>query len=114
MLLSEAIRLGAMLKPQSFYPNLEDGSCALMAAGDAVGIRTIWHAEDFWPWLKRSCQCPACIADFCHVTNLVTHLNDEHRWSREAIAHYISTMEPATIEPAAQPQPGEAEVLACR
>ena len=124
MKLSEQIRLGAMLKPQAFGmlrrpvdwpPVLGDvlglrateGTCAYGAAMDAgyVGAAIDYVAA----------ACPVRGHDYCthvvrpYVMSVVMHLNDHHRWTREAIADWVETIEaqheaasepPLAIEPA--------------
>lgn len=96
MKLSEAIRLGAMLKPQAFG-KLSDGvgTCALGAAEDAVGMS--WFAA--WPLQHPAftAGCPACK----YVPDVIdqatpAHLNDVHRWTREQIADWVESIEPST------------------
>lgn len=104
MKLSEAIRLGSMLHPQNFgsgrrYRNMRgqfstpahgmvDATCALMAA-DEAGYWNIFANEH--------CEtvCPVC-AYANALPQMIAHLNDEHRWTREAIADWVETVEPAT------------------
>jgi len=106
MKLSEAIRLGAMLNPQGFGHNRiygPDGTkftCALGAAEEAgynfAGILT--GPLVFHPPIK----CPACACYFySEVPVMIVHLNDLHRWTREGIADWV-----ATVEPADDPRPG--------
>lgn len=102
---SEAIRLGAMLRPQCFnamYKN--NGSCALGAAREAVGAS---NAASFvtcivWPWTGTLHNCPVgCDANQIYpgankscVTTIVVHLNDVHHWTRERIADWVESIEP--------------------
>jgi len=64
MRLSEAIRLGAMLRPQACRTLLtDDGACALGAALLAVGARPerIGAAFNQWPWaLAAGVNCSSC------------------------------------------------------
>jgi hypothetical protein len=108
--LSEAIRLGAMLKPQGFdgYAN-KNTSCALAAAADACGIEPFVHPVDGqhiinysaimakFPVLKTATKCPVSDGRLCgesHVTqSTIWHLNDTHRWTREQIADWVETLE---------------------
>lgn len=105
MRLSEAIRLGSMLRPQGFedyFPG--DGSCALGSALDsAFSVVPITNAgralllDVTWPWLTKPVpvECPDCgsfVYLFWHVVS--THLNDKHRWTRERIADWVETVEP--------------------
>lgn len=98
MRLSEAIRLGSMMKPQGFgtgavFATVE-ASCALGAAADAAGIMEMRYAGavDKWPFLSAVDQCPAC-SERTRRVDLTWHLNDVHRWSREQIADWVQTVE---------------------
>lgn len=105
MQLSEAIRLGAMLGPQG-YGNL--GACALRAASDAVGVAarcdgglayTVLRAR--WPILNKNARCPhpRCLSISANeVIRVIYHLNDDHHWTRERIADWVATVEPARHE----------------
>lgn len=102
MKLSEAIRLGAMLKPQAFgHYWVDGGSCAIGAACDAAGVGALGVAEFEGQFLSIYVQpCPECgirpdsrgeyAAGFI---NTVMHLNDIHFWLREQIAEWIATIE---------------------
>lgn len=119
MKLSEAIRLGAMLKPQTFGrisgpvdgPRLPGdvlglrfalGTCALGAAYDAGWLR---QREDVGVH-DAPMYCPACgqwsYADEVDalVNHIVMHLNDEHRWTREQIADWVESVEHRLAAPA--------------
>lgn len=112
MKLSEAIRLGAMLRPQSFSSDLHDGgSCALMAAAEASGISGGWmEIGERWPWTDElGIECPVCGRESEAWEVIAVCLNDEHKCTREAIADWVATVEPQEEE--AQPARQEAEVL---
>jgi uncharacterized Zn-finger protein len=94
--LSQAIRLGSMLKPQCFGADRKDGgTCVRAAACDAVGIDSWFDAPREWLNFSHDTEavCPECgrqsylssIAAYC--------LNDAHRWSRERIADFIEQVE---------------------
>ena len=106
MKLSEAIRLGSLLRPQSFW-RLWDGktSCALGAAYEAAGLLPKLPDEHalyaIFPLLRLRRRCPDC-SYLDRVKNVVTHLNDQHKFTREQIAEWVTTVEPE--EP---PQPQE-------
>lgn len=108
MQLSEAIRLGAMTHPQGFdHYEREGRTCALGAAANAAGVRRANCGEpcvsERWPFLNDViAPCPACgdVIDVCELGGIITHLNDDHRWTREAIADWVSTVEPAVVAPA--------------
>lgn len=98
MKLSEAIRLGAMLKPQitNGSTRTTDGSCALGAALDAIGV-VAGHA-------RAVCHFPITLSLAVHpvtskpammVLSVVRELNDHHRWTRERIADWVETVEAA-------------------
>ena len=98
MQLSEAIRLGAMLRPQRFgiEDTASDGSCALMAANEAVGNRMgdFRGALCTFPLLEEKRSCPVC-GEVQEVHWIIAiHLNDTYRWTRERIADWVATLEP--------------------
>jgi hypothetical protein len=112
MKLSEALRLGAMLRPQQAYGALfndsNGGTCALGAIADAVGlldtennkyygpipepIRSLWR-----PVANVVCAsaCPQCGERAFGSDRVIVHLNNEHKWSRERIADWIESIERA-------------------
>src|SRR5688572_14543061 len=107
MRLSEAIRLGAMLKPQGFRA-LRDGgrTCAYGAAYEAAGVpfeewrklpKDVAEARlaEVFPIIPTLFHpCPACGLNFWIAAGIViTHLNDTHRWTREQIADWVETIE---------------------
>ncbi len=111
MRLSEAIRLGATMKPQHFgmYRDVEGkATCAMGAAFDAIGEDT-WITG--WDETNRSLnlgKCPECRGFV--VGNLIVHLNDNHRWSRERIADFVELHEPLTLsEPLPLPEKDSVE-----
>ena len=114
MRLSEAIRLGAMLRPQAkgrlFH---EGGSCAIGAAYEALGL--VKKLDDnldtgcgvsrlmptVYPWLTslyRGCphdeKCAEWSLSTAHTFHaLIPHLNDDHSWTREQIADWVEQQE---------------------
>lgn len=103
MRLSEAIRLGAAITPQSFggwWDISGKRTCALGSAAVAAGFtlktsNLLIEMIRRWPGLKSPARCPAC--DVMHHTMLGVigyHLNDTHRWSRERIADWVELYEP--------------------
>lgn len=116
MLLSEAIRLGAMLRPQGHgaYFRNEGGfvvrwnaseqlvSCVMGAAAEAAGCQVGAGVMDvfrrFWPFALEClpCLCPVCeVQTLSGITAMLVHLNDGHHWTREHIADWVATIEPA-------------------
>jgi hypothetical protein len=105
MTLADAIRLGAMLKPQAFHapsrygPSLSDeqATCALAAAAEAAGDSILsvcakpWIAR--WPRSHDFVGCPAGCMDSSVLTAIIAHLNDTHRWTREHIADWVEMIE---------------------
>lgn len=107
MKLSEAIKLGAMLKPQNHGGQMiRDGhTCALAAALDAIGkLRLRETQADYdalyseFPILKKTATCP--VRDWCvfdastsDLLSQIYHLNDGHKWTREAIADWVEGIE---------------------
>ena len=100
MRLSEAIRLGAMIRGQAFGFFFQDGqSCAFGAALEAVGTPYgAWELaadviRDRWPWTwARVAACPDC-GESEPVRVLIAHLNNDHRWTRARIAEWVETIE---------------------
>jgi hypothetical protein len=110
MILSEAIRLGAMLRPQGFGRYIDRSekvfrSCAFAAAVEAVVNKARFTESviettitNNWSWVYGKClACPVrgCDAD-SRPSCMITHLNDTHRWTRERIADWVETVEPKT------------------
>lgn len=100
MKLSEAIRLGSMLRPQckGLYFT-EGGSCALGAAYEATysypGDETIISYSKFeeaYPILK-----PSGVTDKpSRLAMSITNLNDIQGWTREQIADFVEKVERRT------------------
>lgn len=100
---SAAIREGAKLRPQTtetYFDSL-GRSCALGA-----GLEACFGYEDdnmaklvgMYPYLQSvlvSCPAAGCDAGITDVTieGLIPHLNDDHRWTREAIADWLYAVE---------------------
>ena len=134
MKLSEAIREGSKLSKQAFGNLLRaDGSgdrCALGAAYHAAGINMIltngarfltgevYIPQDasspfqifpiFFKSVDLPCDCHSNNSGY-NVFGAVPHLNDYHRWSREAIAEWVETvedkLESIDIPPEQEPTP---------
>ena len=103
MKLSEAIRLGAMLKPQNHGFGAIDSTCALEAACEATGLEHWSFTDRIWPWLQKGVHCPVtgCThpsftkdSKYSIYRDVVYHLNDYHYWTRERIAYWVSLVEP--------------------
>lgn len=103
MKLSEAIRAGAKMKPQAFGTlfNLRGETCAIGAALDAVGGMYVSMYGSFPILQKPITECPLCNdakpADSdvpCkNFGQVVAHINDVHKLSREAIAEWVEVIE---------------------
>lgn len=115
MKLSEAIRLGAMLKPQAFNGTVTaDGTCALAAAAEALGIAPVLLNVDTGEYVVSYGALSAAFPSLethevalpckpCEYTvesegtrplqSAIFHLNDSHKWSRERIADWVQTIE---------------------
>jgi hypothetical protein len=94
MRLSEAIRLGAKMGPQAFGQlRHQRATCALGAAAQAIGMRSVLILKE-WPWLATTRdKCPECMLINVPVLTIIPHLNDHHLWSRERIADWVETLE---------------------
>lgn len=126
MRLADAIRLGAMLAPPGTGGRMdEDTRCALASAAEAVGLTPVWdtvqghwivhytHLTDRFPVLSRTVRLPeghhtvAVIGQEVLETteaplmHAIWYLNDSARWSREAIAEWVDSLEPQDALPEA-------------
>lgn len=118
MKLSEAIRLGAMMKPQAFgklrrvvyfykgEPRQEIRTCALGAALDACGLLMVEdvqlmrfdnvfvHHPEIIATLLQCCRNPMIESGrTASVHEVIVYLNDNCRWSREQIADWVACIE---------------------
>lgn len=109
--LSEAIREGAKLRPQAHHGMLlAGGTCAMGAAAEAIGFSTreidygcYFDLLDLYPYARTTeTTCPVVSCgkawDFdnksrTYLGQLIVHLNDDHRWTREAIADWLESEE---------------------
>lgn len=102
MKLSEAIRLGSMMRPQGFGRMFtgDGGSCALGAAMEAVGLRDAYQSGRWthesapaeWRWCRSYASCQVCGYED-EVHRVVMHTNDCHSWTREQIADWVQRVE---------------------
>lgn len=113
MKLSEAIRLGAMLKPQAHLGFFDgQGTCAIGAANDAIG-----HLNDLllgrfvefkeWPVFNMPVTDPVTQWP-TRLWDAVVTLNDTHRWTRERIAAWVEGIE-SQQDVLAVPEPASCE-----
>lgn len=108
MRLSEAIRLGAMLRPQTTGAIYKRGkSCAWGAAWEAVGgniehwtqngsISSHSICEQYWPELNRKVAHPLINDDRndYNLASIIESLNDNPNcWTRERIADWVASIE---------------------
>ena len=118
MKLSEAIRLGAMIRPQGFHGLFGEGkSCAMGAALEAVGFpyedipsNQLCEGMKLFSGHSHTRWCPVCRESpqtTAPLYRVVEHLNDTHRWSREQIADWVEQ-----VEQEVEPKPAE-YVAAC-
>lgn len=108
--LSQAIRLGAMLKPQGvgMWKTSDGKTCALGAAADALSILNTPNSwtklREIYPILGNplptagsgpKIDCPACGNIQLCVGSAIAHLNDDrrHLWTREQIADWVESLE---------------------
>lgn len=104
MRLSDAMRLGTLMTAQAFRTLFTgDAACAWGAALLAVGanpersMRSV--ARRRWPWaFALSVNCPTCGRSRL-VCEVIAHLNDDHRWTREKIGAWVAQIEPAEAQP---------------
>lgn len=101
MKLSEAIRLGSMLRPQAVRALIAPwGSCAWGAAFEAIGAKNGHEAvrmaiEKRFPWenlASRLVTCPV-LGTPRKLCDVIVELNNRHGWTREQIADWVETFE---------------------
>lgn len=123
MKLSEAIRRGAATGPQLFGVIVDDhnGSCAMGAALIGVGIINqnipavqVWYrvsrVMEVFPIMRNllALKCPLCarvsapftwegnstrISSPYPIWDMIVHLNNQHKLSRESIAKWVEEIE---------------------
>lgn len=105
MKLSEAIRAGAKMRPQTRGTIFSRGkSCAIGAALEGSGLSAyradvdndyylLSLARTSWPWATRVVAAPIKGMRDSGVLNVVWRLNDNRMWSREAIAEWVEVEE---------------------
>lgn len=130
MRLSEAIRLGSLIRPQAYYAWFDDdgSSCAIGAALEACGVpfkpvnneqagvilkefqRSEYYQEFKQGLASSPTNCPVCGEAVLNgewqkhvkpnITSVIVHLNNDHRWTREQIAAWVETHEKPVERPA--------------
>lgn len=116
MKLSEAIRLGGMATPQAQYCYINDldQTCALGGAFLAAGVgKGVLHGfqdakpdgiawpVNAWAWTSQFIPVPAIaglalyVGVELSVRYIISLLNDRAGWTREQIADWVATIEPA-------------------
>ena len=94
--LSEAIRLGGLLHPQCFGNYLKtDRQWRIVATCALEGATRAGYHDDV-DFLLTPAECPVCLRIEA-VRIIVAHLNDHHRWTREAIADWVQVQEVAEV-----------------
>jgi hypothetical protein len=104
--LAEYIRAGMKRRPEQAFGDYYRGdlaSCALGAAyeamyrlpRDAEGKRPTRDLDWFFDCLDTVKACPA---EGCkkrlYLAALLVHINDDHRWTRDAIADWVASTAP--------------------
>ncbi len=104
MKLSEAIRLGSMMKPQGNGGWFGDTSCALLAASEAAGVPCVYSGQygrlgldydgmrEKFPILKQHAIHPIYRKPYV-LSDTIWYLNDVCSWTRERIADWVETIE---------------------
>lgn len=99
--LARAILEGAHARPEQAFGEYFQGrraSCALGAAyegmyplpSDATGIRPR-HLERLFDCLEYTLRsCPEGCKKRLSLGAMIMHLNDDHQWTRETIAHWVA------------------------
>jgi hypothetical protein len=98
---SVALRLGATMWPQAFGASKgpDDSKCALNTILCILEVNRLPYSWMFTSGNDATIQCPVgCGFHLIDIASTVVHLNDNHHCSREQIADWLETIEPA--EPA--------------
>lgn len=113
--LAQAIRVGSLSTKQCrlvYFEHLEDGSlaaCVLGTAALAVGFNNSTDESIIDILFRRFPElfdrretppllCPQCATRAGNTLKcMIQHLNDNHHWSREAIADYVEEVQKDTI-----------------
>jgi hypothetical protein len=108
--LARAILEGAQARPEQSFGEYFQGrhaSCALGAAyegmyplpSDAAGIRPR-HLERLFDCLEYTLRsCPEGCKKRLSLGAMILHLNDDHQWTREAIARWVTSSPEAPARP---------------
>jgi len=108
--LAEAILDGTAHRPDQAFGHYYEGrraSCALGAAyegmyrlpSEAEGIRPR-HLERLFDCLEHTLRtCPEGCRKRLPLGAIILHLNDDHHWTRERIAQWITSPPPAAVPP---------------
>lgn len=130
---SDAIRAGAALRPQAFgLLRRREATCAIAAGLDAMGdydlicdreYNFVRRVREPFPYMKERAECPVAGCEqvpkrLRDMIGVVVHLNDDHRWTREAIADWLRSEEDklgyiTLSEVETAPQTAPAPVPAC-
>ena len=107
MTLSDAMRLGAAMVPQAFGDTfVRNGqtivaACAWSSVSIGLGFPSIDVIGIYrrFPELHKTLPCPECdksgyFGGMPTLEELITHMNDDHRWTREQIADWIDSLKP--------------------
>ncbi len=96
MKLSEAIRAGIGNTRQAFDRLFESSDCLDVVAAAMIGsgFPSLRHIHDFREKyhkdLRQVIRCPECVMSG-EVEYMLTHLNDDHKKSREEIADLLES-----------------------
>lgn len=104
MKLSEAIRLGAMLNPQTQVGSLshKGATCAIGGAMKAAGLSLKAFcpydvAAARWPILNNYTQSPISGFGIDRLMYVIWTLNDSEGWTREQIAEWVASQEALAV-----------------
>jgi len=111
MKLSELMILGSTLVkhvPYSGNPLVTRDGCALQIADYAAGMGNLRYSHS-WVYGLNQTACPECHDSLLSVAYTVVHLNDGHRWSIDAIAQWVASVEPASVSERTKARPQTAD-----
>lgn len=85
--ISEEVRYILMLKPPSVW--VEEAQSASSYGGSGMQSKL----RQLVPGLKERVACPACDTLTTELWSIIQHINDNHKWSRGAIADWLETLD---------------------
>jgi hypothetical protein len=90
--LAETMRAGCRMRPVQCFGGFFEGKNQACAVGAIMAALSDddYGDLDLPAFLEVGCPAPACKQTIRY--NIIVHLNDDHRWTRETIADWLDTL----------------------